>query len=241
MFKQIPRESGRHTNDHTAGGVWEEVKGMRVLLVDDHPLFCKGLRALLEKEDAVEVVGEAYDGAEAVALTKKLSPDVVLMDIGMPGYSGLDATEQIKKDFPDTKVIILSGYADKSYVDQALQAGASGYLYKDAVYDELVIALEAVIKDRPYISPIVLQPVIKDYVRSTPAAGAMSIYNKLTAREKEVFGLMVKGRSRNEIAATLHISPKTVDRHRSNLLDKLKLRNEEEIRDFARLVGLTDS
>ena len=214
---------------------------MRVLLVDDHPLFRQGLRALLEAKDFIEVVGEANDGAEAVNLTERMAPDVVIMDISMPGYCGLDATKQIKEHYPKTKVIILSGHADNIYVDQALKAGASGYVHKDAVYDELAIALDAVSKDRPYLSPTVLQPVIKSYLHTTPAAGAMSIYNKLTSREKEVFGLIVNGRSRNVIAETLHISPKTVDRHRSNLLEKLSLRKEGEIMEFARLVGLTDS
>ncbi len=213
---------------------------MRVLLVDDHPLFCQGLKTLLESKDGIQVVGEANDGAEAITLTKKMLPDVVIMDISMPGYCGLDATKQIKMHFPHTKVIILSGHADNIYVDQALKAGASGYVHKDAVYDELNIALDAVQKDRPYLSPTVLQPVIKSYVNTTPAAGAINTYNKLTAREKEVFSLMVKGRSRNEIAATLHISPKTVDRHRSNLLEKLNLRKEVDIQEFAKLIGLLD-
>ena len=213
---------------------------MRVLLADDHPLFRQGLRALLEAKDAIEVVGEASDGSEAVNLAKQMTPDVVIMDISMPDYCGLDATKQIKEILPETKVIILSGHADNIYVDQALKAGASGYVHKDAVYDELAIALDAVKKDRPYLSPTVLQPVVTSYINASPAAGAMSIYNKLTAREKEVFGLMVKGRSRSVIAQTLHISPKTVDRHKSNLLEKLNLQKELELLEFARLVGLAD-
>jgi two-component system, NarL family, response regulator NreC len=214
---------------------------MRILLVDDHPLFRQGLRALLEEKDTIEVVGEANDGAEAVDLTIKLAPDVVIMDISMPGYCGLDATKQIKEHYPNTKVIILSGHSDNIYVNQALKAGASGYVHKDAVYDELAIALDAVKKDRPYLSPTVLQPLVTSYINASPAAGAMNVYNKLTAREKEVFSLIVKDRSRNAIAETLHISPKTVDRHRSNLLEKLNLRKEGEILEFARLVGLTGS
>ncbi len=214
---------------------------MRVLVVDDHPLFCQGLRTLLETKDAIKVVGEANDGEEAVAMIHELAPDVVIMDISMPGYGGLDATRQIKEDFPNTKVIILSGHSDNIYVDQALKAGALGYVHKDAVYDELAIALDAVKKDRPYLSPTVLQPVIKSYLNTTPAEGAINEYNKLTPREKDVFRLMVKNRSRTEIAGTLYISPKTVDRHRSNLLEKLNLHTEVEIMEFARLVGLTDS
>ncbi len=214
---------------------------MRVVLVDDHPLFRQGLRALLEANNSIKVVGEASDGSEAVTLTKKMAPDVVIMDITMPGYNGLDATRQIKEHFPDTKVIILSRHADSIYVDQALKAGASGYVHKDAAYDELAIALEAIKKDRPYLSPAVLQPVFNSYLQSTPAAGAMALYNKLTAREKEVFNLLAKGCSRSIMAETLNISPKTVDRHRSNLLSKLKMRKDAEILEFSRLIGLIET
>jgi DNA-binding NarL/FixJ family response regulator len=213
---------------------------MRVLLVDDHPLFRQGLRALLEANDSIKVVGEASDGSEAVDLTKKLTPDVVIMDISMPGYCGLDATRQIKEDIPGTKILILSRQSDNIFVDQALKAGASGYVHKDAAFDELQIALDALKKDRPYLSPAVLQTVFDSYLQSTPAASAIVIYNKLTYREKEVFNLLLKSYSRSVIAETLNISPKTVDRHRTNLLDKLKLRKETEILQFAKLIGLNE-
>jgi DNA-binding NarL/FixJ family response regulator len=216
------------------------VKAVRVLLVDDHPLFRQGLRALLEANSAVEVVGEAGDGAEAVALTGERSPDVVIMDISMPGHDGLDATRQIKEYFAEVKVIILSMHADHIYVDQALKSGALGYVHKDAVYDELFFAIDAVLKDKPYLSPTVLQPIVNGYMQLTPATHAMVVYNKLTAREKEVFKLMVKGRSRKVLAETLSISPKTVDRHRCNLMEKLNLRKEAEILQFAKLIGLSE-
>jgi two-component system, NarL family, response regulator NreC len=214
---------------------------MKVLLVDDHPLFRQGLKALLERNDEIEIVGEASDGAEAVNMARERKPDIVIMDISMPGYCGLDATQQIRESLPGTKVLILSVHDENAYVDQALKAGASGYIHKDAVYDELVIALDAIGKDRPYLSPTVLQPVIRSYINASPATGALALYNSLTAREKEVFTLMIKGRSRNVIAGILHISPKTVDRHRSNLLEKLNMRREAELLEFARLVGLTGS
>jgi DNA-binding NarL/FixJ family response regulator len=217
------------------------VKAVRVLLVDDHPLFRQGLRALLEANSAVEVVGEAGDGAEAVALTGERSPDVVIMDISMPGHDGLDATRRIKEYFPEVKVIILSMHADNIYVDQALKSGALGYVHKDAVYDELFFAIDAVQKDKPYLSPTVLQPIVNGYMQSTPTTHAMTVYNKLTAREKEVFKLMVKGRSRKVLAETLNISPKTVDRHRCNLMEKLNLRKEAEILQFAKLIGLMET
>jgi two-component system, NarL family, response regulator NreC len=213
---------------------------MRVLLVDDHPLFRQGLRALLEANDSIKVVGEASDGSEAVELTKMMTPDVVIMDISMPGYCGLEATRQIKEYFPGTKVLILSRHSDSIYVDQALKSGASGYVHKDAAFDELLIALDAIKKDRPYLSPAVLQTVFNSYLQSTPATSAIATYDKLTDREKEVFNLLIKGCSRSVIADTLNISPKTVDRHKANLLDKLKLRKEAEILEFAKLIGLNE-
>jgi DNA-binding NarL/FixJ family response regulator len=213
---------------------------MKVLLVDDHPLFRKGLCALLENDSAVEVVGEASDGAEAVVLAAKYRPDVVVMDITMPGYCGLEATKQIREAYPEIKVIILSRHDDNVYVDQALKSGASAYVHKDAAYDELMIALDAVKKDRHYLSPAVLQPVVQRYMQATPTTGAMAVYSKLTEREKEVFMLMSQGRSRSTIAGSLSISPKTVDRHKSNLLKKLDVSKEAEILELAKLIGLTD-
>ncbi len=214
---------------------------MRLLLADNHPLFRQGLKALLENEDDIEVVGEANDGDEAVTMTRELKPDLIIMDISMPGYSGLEATRQIKEYYSDTKVLILSVHDDNTYVDKALKAGASGYVHKDAVYDELSLALDAVKKGMPYLSPSVLQPVIKSYINANPVSGAMAMYEKLTDREKDVLSLMIKNRSRNVIANTLSISPKTVDRHRSNLLKKLNISKESELMEFARLAGLTSS
>ncbi len=213
---------------------------MRVLLVDDHALFRQGLRALLEKEGSIEVVGEAGDGLEAVALSAKVAPDVVIMDISLPGVSGLEATRQIKEYIPSARVVILSGYADSIYVDQALKSGAMGYVHKDAVYDELMLALEAVKKDRPYLSSAVLQPVLAGYLQAGPSSGAMASYSKLTSREKEVFNLWARNCSRSEIGRRLCISPKTVDRHKSNIMEKLELRQEGDIRQFARLIGLLE-
>ena len=213
---------------------------MKVLLVDDHPLFRQGLRALLENDGSYQVVGEAADGAEAVDMTAELKPNVIIMDITMPGYCGLEATRQIKETFPEAKVLMLSRHDDNVYVDQALKSGASGYVHKDAAYDELMIALEAVKKGRHYLSPAVLEPVVVGYMRSTPATGARAEYDKLTEREKEVFALMAQGRGRGFIAGSLNISPKTVDRHRSNLLKKLMIKTEAEIQEFAGLIGLIE-
>ena len=213
---------------------------MRVMLVDDHPLFRQGLRTLLETKDSITVVGEAGDGSEAVEMAAKMTPDVIVMDINMPEHSGLEATKQIKEFYPNIKIIILSRHADNIYVDQALKFGALGYVHKDAAYDELIVALEAVYKGRHYLSPAVLQPVVNSYMHATPTTGAMALYDKLTAREKEVFKLLAKGHSRSMMADMLYISPKTVDRHRSNLLKKLNLHNEDEIVQFTKDLGQTE-
>ncbi len=213
---------------------------IKVVLVDDHPLFRQGLRSLLDTIDSIEVIGEAGDGEEALALTAELMPDLVVMDISMPGQDGLEATRQIKEFYPQVKVIMLSGHADSIFVDQALKAGAEGYVYKDAAFDEMSIAIDAVKKERPFLSPAVLRPLVNSYLLSTPAEKAINEYDKLTAREKEIFMLLIKNRSRTVIADTLNISPKTVDRHRSNLLKKLGYSKEEELKEFALLAGLLE-
>jgi len=156
----------------------------------------------------------------------------------MPGVCGLEAIRHLTTYYPKIKVVVLSGHADSVFVDQSLKAGALGYVYKDAAFDELSIALTAIEKGLPYLSPAVLTPVLKSYLLTPPTDKLISEYNKLTEREKEVFKLLVNGRSRSLIAATLHISPKTVDRHRSNLLKKLDLNRDEELKDFAERAGL---
>ncbi len=210
---------------------------MRVLLVDDHPIFRQGLRTLLEtKGSFAEVVGEAEDGLEALALTAKKAPDVVVMDIYMPKLSGLQATKQIRERFPKTKVIILSGYADKVYVKEALKSGALGFVIKDAVFEELKVALNAVNSNKIYLSPGLLEPLVSHYIESPPVSKALNAYNNLTMREREIFRLFTQNCSRKTIAQSLQISPKTVDTHRFNLLQKLNLNSETEMIEFAKIL-----
>jgi two-component system, NarL family, response regulator NreC len=213
---------------------------MKVLLSDDHPMFREGLKAMLDKEEGYCVIGQASDGAETVELAGKLKPDIIVMDITMPVLTGLEATEQIRSFYPHMLVVILSRHADNIYVDKALKAGASAYVHKDAAYDELVMALNAVTKGRKYLSPAVLEPIVSRYLKTSSREGAMGLYDTLTDREKEVFQLMANNRTRSMIAETLNISPKTVDRHRSNLLKKLNLQTDEEILAFCKEVGLME-
>ncbi len=218
------------------------MKPLRILIVDDHPLFRQGLRDLLETHASVEIIGEAGDGSTAVDLTLKLLPDLIFMDIALPGgYGGLEATRRIKVALPQVKVIMLSRHTENIYVEQSIKSGALGYVHKDAVYDELLIAMEAAKMDKPYLSPTVLKPVVNGYMQSTPTSQALILFNTLTPREKEVFKLIVKGLSRKIIAEYLNISPKTVDRHRINLSEKLELHKEIEFVNFAKSIGLTES
>lgn len=214
---------------------------MKVLLVDDHTIFRQGLRALLQSDPAIQVVGEAENGLDAVQLVDKLSPDVVVMDIAMPDLGGMEATTQIRQKKHNVQVVILSRYSDSAHVNQALKSGALGYVLKEAAFDELKLALDAVIKGQPYLSPSVLQPVVSDYLKTLPENEAISIFYRLSNREREVFHLLASGRGRQEISETLNISPKTADRHKASVMKKLSLACKEDIYQFAKQIGLEKS
>lgn len=208
---------------------------IRVLLADDHVLMRTGMRAWLQSMSGVEVVGEASDGREALRLIAKVQPDVVLMDIGMQGLNGLEATLQVTKDFPRVHVLILSMHANEEYVVQALRAGASGYMLKDAEPEELELALKAVSRGKTYLSPTVSQSVIGDYLRRIRAPGGNTaqpadVPSLLTARQREILQLVAEGQTSKQIARLLHISEKTVESHRSRLMQQL------DIHDIAGLV-----
>ncbi len=212
----------------------------RVLIVDDHALFRQGLRSLLETMEGLEIVGEAGDGQGALDLAASLNPDVILMDIGMPDFDGLEATSLIKVRFPNIKVLVISMHADHLFIRQALIAGASGYIFKGAAFPELKAAIESVIQGAPYISPVLLVSVLEDYIKLTPQDDLKMKYNTLTKREKEIFELIAQGLGRQIIGARLFISPKTVDRHKSNLKEKLGLNNDLEMKSFAKQLNLIE-
>lgn len=208
---------------------------IRVLLADDHALVRAGLRKLLESLSGVAVVGEAGDGREALALAASKKPDLVLLDITMPGLNGLEAAERIAREHPGTRVILLSMHASEEHVLRALRAGASGYLPKDAALGELELAINAVRKGETYLSPAVSRHV-SDYVRRTGAEAEPR--ESLTPRQREILQLIAEGQSTKRIAATLGVSVKTVETHRSQLMEKLDIHDVAGLVRYAIRIGL---
>jgi two-component system response regulator NreC len=202
---------------------------IRCLLVDDHTLFRQGVRRLLESESDFEVVGESPDGGDAVDKARDLRPDVVLMDIGMPGLSSFEATRHIKKNRPETKVLFLTMYEDEDYLLQCLEVGAAGYVLKDTPAQQLVSAVRDVYKGGKYLSSQVLGKLVEDFrarVRDTRMQPRMST---LTPREREILKLLAEGNSVKEIAVLLGLSVKTVEAHKFNLMRKLDIHNKAQL------------
>lgn len=201
----------------------------RILVADDHGIVRKGLRFLLDRQPGMEVVGEASEGREAVKLSQELNPNVVILDVAMPQLNGIDAAAQILKINPNTSVIMLSMYADESYLVRALSVGAKGYLLKDSAEMDIVRAVQVVVQGRPFFSPQIAQSLLEDYVRTLQERGLQDSYDLLTDREREILQLIAEGRSNKEIATLLDLSTYTVETHRTNLMHKLNLHNTAEI------------
>jgi len=212
------------------------MKNTRVMLADDHALVRAGLRSLLEKMVAVEVIAEAGDGREAIELIQKHQPQVVLMDVAMPGLNGLEAVARVTKEFPTVKVIILSMHANEEYVLQALRAGASGYLLKDAAVAELELALQAVGRSETYLSPRISKPVIDSYLERL--GNQRAPLDRLTPRQREIVQLIAEGKSTKEIAFLLKVSVKTVEAHRAQLMERLGIHEVAGLVRYAMRVGL---
>lgn len=204
---------------------------IRILLAEDHRILREGIRSLLEDNDDMVVVGEAEDGRGAVALTAKLKPDVVLMDIAMPLLNGLEATRQIKRDYPDVRVLVLTMHDNEEYVRQVLAAGALGYVLKYAAASELISAIRTVYRGESVLSPAITRLVIEDYLRWADIKPTEN--DKLTPREREVLQLIAEGYTNKEIGEILKISIKTVKAHRSNLMNKLDLHDRGELIRYA--------
>ena len=210
-----------------------------VLIADDHAVLRDGLRALLSLYDDIEVVGEAADGVETVEQVERLRPDVVLMDIAMPRLGGLEATLELRQRKIPTRVLILTQHENKEYIYPILKAGAAGYLLKKAAGTELVSAIRAVHAGESYLYPPVAKAVVEQYVEGGPGE-AVSAYDRLTDREKEVLKLIAEGRSNKEIADLLVLSVKTVMGHRAHLMEKLDLHSRTDLVKFAIRMGLVD-
>ena len=214
------------------------MSAIKVLLAEDHTIVRKGIRALLDAVTDIEVVGEAENGREAVEKVGQLLPDVVLMDNTMPTLNGLEATRQIKKQFPEIMVLILTMHTDEEYIFQFLQAGASGYLIKKTAPKELVSAIKAVHRGDSFLSPSISRKVIDEYLRHVEETDKTDSYTQLTNREREVLQLIVEGLSNKEIAEQLHLSVKTIGNHRINLMEKLDIHNVSDLTKYAIRKGI---
>jgi len=212
------------------------VKNIRVLLVDDHALIRAGIRALLEKLEFVEVVGEAGDGREALDLIEKIGPDVVLMDLMKPGLSGFEVLKLTGEKFPEVHVIVLTVHDEEEFAFQALRAGAAGFLPKSAASAELSLAIEHVMRGRKYLSPTVEQKATFGLGRSTQ--GGQVRFAELTQRQREVLILIAEGRSTKDIARALNISVKTIETHRAQLMDRLDIHDVASLVRYAIKIGL---
>jgi len=212
---------------------------IKIVVVDDHGIVRDGLCLLIEQQDDMEVIDEAADGREAVELVRKLKPDVVLMDVTMPGLNGIEATRQIVREDHNVKVLALSGYSNKGFVTDMLKAGASGYILKDSLVGELIRAIYAVTAGQRYLCPKVAGIVVDDYIHAGEPKSYKPLLDRLTGKERELLQLLAENKSNKEAARLLHVSIKTVDARRRDLMSKLGMSGIAELTKFAIREGLT--
>jgi two-component system, NarL family, response regulator NreC len=205
------------------------MRPIRILLADDHTVVRKGLRLLLESQPEFTVVADAADGREAVALAEQHRPDVAVMDIAMPVLNGIEAARQISTKAPQTAVVFLSMHADEGYVLRALKAGARAYLLKDSAEHDLINAVKAVSDGKAFFSPAISKMLVEDYMRQMQDRHVEDSFDLLTTRERELLQLLAEGKNNKEVAATLNLSPHTVETHRSNIFQKLNLHSSAEL------------
>jgi DNA-binding NarL/FixJ family response regulator len=212
----------------------------RVLICDDHAIFREGIRQVLAKNPDLEVVGEAATGLESIAAVKKLQPDLVVMDITMPELSGIEVTKEITSMMPECKVVILSVHSRKTFIMEALKAGARGYVLKDSAGEKLLDAVKAVREGECYLDTPVAAHIVDEFVRMPGRAGEEELPEKLTDRERQILRLVVEGYPNKEIAEKLFISPKTVDNHRARIMAKLGRHDVIGLAKYAIATGLVD-
>ncbi len=226
--------------DATAAPAPGAAQKIRVLLADDHTILRAGLRMMLDAQPDIEVIGEASDGRQALAEAQRLQPDLVLMDITMPEMNGIEATRQIKRALDSTRVLILTMHENEEYLFQVLRAGASGYILKEAAGTELISAIRIVYSGRFYMSPSAQSMMVGDYLQRVRSGEERDSYSALTEREREILKLVAEGHTNNQIAERLFISPKTVDTHRTHIMDKLNLHSRAELVKYAMRRGLLE-
>jgi len=210
----------------------------RIVIAEDYTILREGLRSLLSANPDLEIVGEAEDGRQAIGCVEKLKPDLILMDLSMPRMNGMDAIREIKKHCPGTKVCVLTIHKTEEHILAALEAGADGYVLKDATHSELVMAVRSVLRGRHYLSPGISEKVIEGYLDGRKTLKATTSWGTLTQREREILKLIAEGYKNSEIAEYLYISVKTVEKHRANLMKKLNLHNTSALTAFAIEKGL---
>jgi DNA-binding NarL/FixJ family response regulator len=213
-------------------------KKYRLLIVEDHTLLRAGLSALLSQDPDIEIVGEAVNGRDAIQAVGALSPHLVLMDLNMPGMNGLEAIVDIKRRYPETRVLVLTIHKTEEYIHESLRAGADGYILKDATHDELRVAVRSVLNGKSYLSPDISAKVINGYLGTSQASAGSQLWNSLTHREREVLKLVAEGHPNKFIAEYYCLSVKTVEKHRSNLMKKLDLHNTAMLTAYAIEKGL---
>ncbi|HTR81996.1 MAG TPA: response regulator transcription factor [Bacteroidota bacterium] len=219
------------------------MKKIKILVVDDHPLVRFGVINQLKSSEEYVVVGEAEDGEDAIAKTKALGPDLVIMDIFMPGISGIEATKLLRKKYPSTRVLILTGFENEDYVYQIIRSGAGGYILKSVEKEELLEAVQAVMSGERFFSPRISKLIVENFIRK--AEGQKSLIpaedDILTKREKEILALVADGLTNQQIAEKLFISARTVDTHRTNIMQKLNIHDVANLVRYAMEKGLVQS
>jgi DNA-binding NarL/FixJ family response regulator len=216
-------------------------KKYKILIVEDHTLLRAGLRTLLSQEPDFDIAGEADNGRDAIRMITSLSPDLVLMDLTMPGTNGIEAIAEAKRRVPDVRILVLTLHRAEEYIHQSLKAGADGYILKDATHEELRVAIRSVLRGKTYLSPDISNKVISGYLGGSRSSGVSSAWETVTHRERQVLKLVAEGRPNKSIAEYLCLSVKTVEKHRSNLMKKLDLHNASMLTAFAIGKGLVVS
>jgi len=211
---------------------------VRIVIAEDHTILREGLKSLLSSNPDFEIIGEAEDGREAIRCVEKFKPDLILMDLSMPRINGLDAIKEIKKRFSETKILVLTVHKTEEYILATLKSGADGYILKDSTHAELVLAVKNVLSGKHYISPGISEKVIEGYLEGKKTLKRKSSWETLTQREREILKLIAEGYKNKEIGDYLCISPKTVEKHRANLMEKLDLHNVQALTAFAIEKGL---